>query len=350
MLRPLLAGPPPSIAALERIPMDTASPSFAQIIHDLSIVRPWVLRSALATGLFERLAEEPRGRAELAEDLSCDPAVFSEVVGYLAAIGYVDLAEERVSVTEFGRALAQLPRDLYEPGSPMLIFDRAASELGSAWSHGAPVASRRALSYWEEVAQSPEACTIIGRYQPRTVLFDGAQLVSAIAAELGSASSSVLDLGGSNGALARDLSKVHGGPIGVLDLPEMIPNARENLSDISSDRVAFHGGSFFDPVPTGYDVYVLNSILYDYPDQQVRQLLTGIHDSLPEHAVLVVSEAVLAFPDAYTQAESTLMLTLNTGGRSRSAEDVATGAAAAGFPRPRRVHGSEQRYTVVFDH
>lgn len=329
--------------------MDTTSQSFAQVIHDLSIVRPWVLRSVLATGLFDRLTKEPHTSAELREALNADPTVFTEVLGYLAAIGYVEVLDGVITITECGRTLAQLPKDLYELGSPMLTFDRAASELGSAWRLGAPVASRRKLAYWDEIALDPEACATIGRYQPRTVYFDGEQLMSAITDELGSATSSVLDLGGSNGALARDLSSVHDGSIGVLDLPEMIPNARQNLSDLSPERFAFHGGSFFDPVPEGYDIYVLNSILYDYSDLQVAQLLSGIHDSLPVHAVLVVSEAVLAFPDPYTQAESTLMLTLNTGGRSRSADAVATAATAAGFGQPRRIYSSEQRFTLVFD-
>ncbi len=329
--------------------METKLSPSAQVIRDLSVVRPWILRSTLATGFFARLAEKPHRIRDLANKLSADLTVFIHVIDYLVAIGYVQVSDEYASLTDLGHALAELPQDLYEPGSPILTFDLAATELESAWRHGGPVCSRRKVPYWEEVAQSKRACAVIGRYQPSRLLFDGAQLISAIAAELNSRSSSVLDLGGSNGALARDLSEIHGGKIGVLDLPEMIPNARENLSDFTEDRFSFHGSSFFDSIPADYDVYVLNSILYDYSDQHVQQLLANIYNSVPQHAVLIISETILAFPDAYTQAESSLMLTLNTGGRSRSPEDVVAAASSAGFRRVKYRCSSTERHTVVLE-
>lgn len=331
--------------------MDTTSPSFVKVIHDISIVSPWVLRLALTTGLLRRISERSSTAPDVASDLGANPQVCAEVIDYLAAIDYVDIAKGgEIALTELGTALAQLPPDLYEAGSPTVLFDRAASELGSAWSHGGPVASRRSTPYWDEVASSPKASATIGRYQPRTVQFDGQQLVEAIRAELGSAGSSVLDLGGSNGALARDISTLPADRVGVLDLPAMIPNAEQNLADLPSARLSFHGDSFFEPVPPGYDIYVLNAILYDYTDQQVARLFSGLRASMPEGSVLIVSELLSMFADPYTQAESSLLLTLNTGGRPRSSEQVAQMARTAGYASPRHAYSSEQRYTLVLDH
>lgn len=329
--------------------MDVQSSLFPKVIHDLSIVRPWVLRSALKIGVINFIDKNRKKKRDIAIALDADEIVCDKVIDYLAAIGYISIDHDGVvMLTELGQALVNLPNDIYSSTSPMTVFDRAAAELYSAWKHGAPVVSRREKPYWQEVAEDAQACLTLARYQPRSVQFDGNQLVSAILAEL-SATRSVLDLGGSNGALIRDLSVSHKGRMGLLDLPAMIKNAREVLTDLQETVVTFHGGSFFDYVPKNYDVYVLNAILYDYADEQVQSLFLNIHDSIPEGSVFIVSEIISMFSDAYTQAESSLMLTLNTGGRLRTMREVVAMGSTAGFLGPREIYKSEQRYTVVFD-
>jgi hypothetical protein len=305
------------------------------------------LRWVLSLGVISELHKGPLSVDALAKATDANYLMCQAVTDYLIALGYLVRVEDRLRMTELGEALASLPPDLYAPASPMTTFDRAASELGSAWSLGGPVKSRLETSVWQEIARDPEACRTVGRYQHGAVQFDGQQLISALAGARPQSPASVLDLGGSNGALARDLLEAGGWRVGVLDLPEMIPNARRNLGDAVSN-VTLHGGSFFRPVPDGYDCYVLNAILADYTDELVSRLVRCLRDSMPENARLVVSEVTLMSEDTYTRAESALLLTLNTGGRVRSRIGVVKLVQEAGFTRLMYERSTELRYTLVF--
>lgn len=318
-------------------------------IRDLSIVRPWVLRSALSLGLFRRLADHALARDELAQRLGADPEIIRAVTEYLRALGYLTTDDAgSVTLTDSGRVLADLPADAFAAQAPTTIFDRVASELPSAWSEGGPVASRRELPFWEEVAMTPDAARLCGQFQPPTLHFDGPELVDYLGT-VASPNDALLDLGGANGALVRDLAPRHRGRLGVLDLPEMIPNARSNLSELPGREFVLHAQSFFEPLPSDYDVYVLNAILYDYTDERVVELLKNVRSSMSPDTVLVISELTTMFQDDTMNAEAALLLTLNTGGRARTPRQVTALAATAGLEQRADIQRSTGRFSLAFD-
>ena len=58
------------------------------------------------------------------------------------------------------------------------------------------------------------------------------------------------------------------------------------------DRIRFVEGSFFESVPEG-DVYFLSNILHDWDDESAAAILRTIRAGAPDHARLILFEAVV---------------------------------------------------------
>ncbi len=98
----------------------------------------------------------------------------------------------------------------------------------------------------------------------------------------------VVDVGGGNGSLLVALLALKPGLRGIVfDLPETV---RDEAS--LGERIEFVAGSFFERVPPG-DVYVLGTILHDWPDEQAAAILRTIRAAAPDHARLLVLDGVI---------------------------------------------------------
>jgi len=98
----------------------------------------------------------------------------------------------------------------------------------------------------------------------------------------------VVDVGGGNGSLLVALLARRPGLRGIVfDLPETV---RDESS--LGDGIEFVAGSFFESVPAG-DVYVLSTVLHNWPDEQAAAILHTIRAAAPEHGRLLVIDAVM---------------------------------------------------------
>jgi hypothetical protein len=92
------------------------------------------------------------------------------------------------------------------------------------------------------------------------------------------------------------------------------------------------GGSFFEAVPPGGDVYLLKVILHDWDGAQAAAILRTCRRAMPETARVVVVERVLApgnAPDPGKLAD--LAMRVMRGGRERTAAAFGALYAAAGL-------------------
>jgi hypothetical protein len=114
-----------------------------------------------------------------------------------------------------------------------------------------------------------------------------------------------------------------------------------------SERCRVLTGSFFDHVPPGGDGYMLKTILHDWEDGQVEEILRGIRMVIPPHGRLLVIEALLAPGNRYDIGK---LLDLNSfilaGGVDRSIEHYAQLFAAARF-QMRRVMPTSNALTLI---
>src|SRR5205823_2748723 len=76
----------------------------------------------------------------------------------------------------------------------------------------------------------------------------------------------LVDVGGGNGSLLRVVLERTPRLKGILfDLPHVVARAQANLQAAGViDRCQLVGGSFFDSVPAGGDVYLLRHIIHDW--------------------------------------------------------------------------------------
>jgi O-methyltransferase domain len=137
----------------------------------------------------------------------------------------------------------------------------------------------------------------------------------------------VVDVGGGNGSLLRELLRRQPGLRGIVfDLPETV---RDETT--LGERCTFVEGSFFERVPKG-DVYVVSTILHDWDDERAVAILRTIRGAASASDRLVVLDAVVGSGNEPDGAKwlDLLMLAL-LGGRERDEAQWRALLADGGF-------------------
>jgi hypothetical protein len=148
----------------------------------------------------------------------------------------------------------------------------------------------------------------------------------------------VADIGGGCGELLALVLAEHRHLRGVLfDLPRMLDDARARFAAAElATRCDFVGGSFFEGVPEGCDLYVLKSILHNWDDGHCAILLGHCRRALTEHARLLIIERIM--PERITGAtsekpvvRSDLNMLVGLGGRERTLAQLEVLLESAGL-------------------
>lgn len=141
----------------------------------------------------------------------------------------------------------------------------------------------------------------------------------------------ILDVGGGDGALLHAILRAHPQVRGrILDLkPTADAASRRIAANGLGDRADAVAGSFFDPLPTGADLYLLSDIVHDWDDDHARQILTRCRDAAAaDDAAVVLIEPVRGH-GASTGID--LFMLLCFGGRERSIDELTHLATDAGL-------------------
>ena len=144
----------------------------------------------------------------------------------------------------------------------------------------------------------------------------------------------LLDVGGGTGAFLAAVGGAHPGvALDLFDLPVVVPGAKARLAAMGG-RATIHPGNFRDdPLPRGADAISLIRVLYDHDDSTVTRLLAQVHAALPAKGRLIVAEPMSGGdrPDRATDVYFALYTLAMQTGRTRSAAEIASLLAAAGF-------------------
>lgn len=123
----------------------------------------------------------------------------------------------------------------------------------------------------------PVADTVVGRLAPLTFKY-------------------LLDVGGASGTWTMALLRlVPGARATIFDLPDVVPMARQRLTDAGfADRVDLVPGDFYvDPLPVGADFAWLSAIVHQNSREQNRELFRKIRDALVPGGVLAIRDIVM---------------------------------------------------------
>ena len=303
-----------------------------------------IILAASRIELFEKLASGPRTLDTLAAEVRLPPSTLNRLIRGLLVLGLVERQAGEIHLTHDGRLMlkqggagdiAVLVREQYL---------QAWAHLSDSLSTGEPAFEKVfGMSVWEHRRKHPEVNEAFNHFAQRPqrealrTFLDSYDL---------SRFSRVADIGGGNGYLLTGVLERHPGVTGILfDQLHVIDGARDRVRSAGfGERCELIAGSFFDDVPAGADLYILQYILHDWDDGECVRILRNCHRAMASGATLLILEKVLPSEDAvprFLVMRDLHMLTV-LGGRERTLEQYAALLSAAGF----RV----ERYTPLAAH
>jgi hypothetical protein len=304
----------------------------------------WIAQAvstAASLGISDALAEAPLALTPLARRLACDPESLARLMAVLIGEGLYVLDEEgRYQVTPAGRTLAG------EGGLKALAAFVGSPSQWAPWS-ALPEVVRSGASAYERthgrdlyswLAEHPEDARLYDEGVDRFTRGIAQQL--ARRPEL-SDTARVVDVGGGLGSLLVALLERWPRLRGTLvELPHVLERAAARLPAGLADRVTLHPGSFFDPLPSGADLYVLKHVLHNWRDADAIRILARCREAVTEDGGLWIVEGVLPPGDGRSlqRLMDLEMMVLFGRGRARAKGELRELLRAGGFRMERTTH------------
>lgn len=279
-------------------------------------------------GLLDHVETGPATFAGIAEASGCPESTVARLLGFLAAEGALEIdAEGCVVATERTRAMRATQQQRI--GAMTLATGIALPD--SVGSGTTAFEAHYGLPVFDYFAAHPEAGRMFGRIMSETT---AANERFIFAHHPFHPFEVVVDVGGNHGSLLLRLLEAHPAASGVLfDLPGTVEQAAAPIAAAGmAGRVACVGGSFFDAVPPGGDLYLLKQILHDWSDDECRTILARVRAAMAEGTRLAVVERLL--PEQYRPHNAyvvDVIMLLWTSGRERKLSEYVAMLEQAGF-------------------
>jgi len=310
-----------------------ASPEGVNAWWELAdLCTPWCVHVAATLRIPEHLSAGPAEIGELARKAGAHPDSLARVLRHLARKGVFEEGPP-------GRfALNEPARGLADPGARLgLDLEGFGGRMAHAWGTllravrtGEPAyAERFGRAWWEDLAAHPEIeeqfdalMGPAGHGPPDPeVLLDGDW----------SRVRTVVDVGGGTGSLLAEILRTRPSVRGVLvDQPRTVAKAARTFREAGVEsRACTSGQSFFDPLPAGADLYLLKSVLCDWPDREAQQVLARCAEAARPSGRVVAVNGVS--PDEDGAPDPNLLMLVLVGGKERSLSEFRELARAAGL-------------------
>jgi SAM-dependent methyltransferase len=278
------------------------------------------------------LASGPKTVAELAADCGAHPASLERLLRALCTLELL----ERTADGGFRNTPLADPLRASHPESqrdnalflPAAFLWRPLGELEYSVRTGEPAFERIfGRRFFDYLGGHAEDAAVFNAAMTQGVAWTSAALVAAYDF---SGFERLVDLGGGEGALLRDILSATPGLRGVLfDLPQAVARAPEILSGEIAARCEIVAGNFFVSVPDGADAYLLKGIIHDWPDEDAAKILRNTRRAIRPGGTLLLIENIVD-PTARPRGMMELLM-LVLGGRERTEADFRSLLASTGF-------------------
>jgi len=135
----------------------------------------------------------------------------------------------------------------------------------------------------------------------------------------------IIDVGGSNGALLSAILKKTPGPSGIVfDVPYVVEQTAALLAadPLLSHRCSTVGGDFFVGVPAGADAYLLKMIIDDWNDEDSIRILRVVGKAMNKESKILIVDGVIPEGNTYHGAKfMDVNMLVATGGKERTAAE-----------------------------
>jgi hypothetical protein len=144
----------------------------------------------------------------------------------------------------------------------------------------------------------------------------------------------LIDIAGGHGALLCEVLKAHPGVSGALfDRAAVVAGAPPRFQQAGvADRCSFVAGDFFTSVPSGFDTYVLKSIIHDWDDERALKILHNCRRAMTHDAKLLLVEHIIPLNNEPTVGKIwDMTMLVITGGLERTQAEHEALLRSAGF-------------------
>lgn len=293
------------------------------------LITPMVLRVAVTLGLPDRLRDHPATAHDLASELKVDPLALDLLLAHLTTLGVAERTDAGYRTTDLG---ALLGADAGNGLNNLLHHETAAGRADLAFVDlihsvrtGEPAYPvRYGQDFWTDLTEQPHLSAAFDEQMNNRQRSWIPQVVAAFDwARFGT----VVDVGGGHGGMLAAILAANPGMRGhLVDLEATAAGARELFREHGlGDRAEVTGGSFFDPLPTGGDAYLLFDILHDWDDEHAHRILARCVEAAPAGSRVLVVESL------GESTEFDLVMLAHFGGRDRGTDDFEKLASAHGL-------------------
>ena len=282
-----------------------------------------LLYVAATLGIAEMVADAPLSADQLAAQTGSHASSLFRVRRALAALGMLTQdGHDRFGLSERGQ---RLRADLPDSVAPFLLsygqawWWRSTGELlHSVMTGQSAFEHLHGMRLFQYLDGQPEAAAI---FHANMTAMTRAEADAVVDAYDFPDEGTLVDVGGGHGALVTAVLHARPNVRAVLfDQPAVVAGAERAFSEGGiAERCQIIGGSFFQTVPTGGDVYTLKDIVHDWEDELAVELLRACRRAMDDRARLLVIERILPPGDAPSPGKlvDVMMLAL-TGGRERT--------------------------------
>jgi hypothetical protein len=294
-----------------------------------------MLYVAAKLNLPDQLADGPHSAERVAANIGADSASLRRFMRALTGLGILAETDGCFSITALGQLLR---RDV--PNS----LNGLATLYGEEWlwtAYGRMLDSVRTgktaftevhgMSLFEFLDAHSDAAA---QFQAAMNAYSRLEATAITDAYTFPENATVVDVGGGQGALLAALLTAHRSLTGVLfDQPTVIAGADEVLAEAHvRARATVAGGDFFSEVPSGGDVYLLKSVLHNWPDVEAARILQCCRRAMSQHARLLVADRIVPTGNAPSEAKLfDINMLVVVGGRERTEQEYRELLDSAGF-------------------
>jgi ubiquinone/menaquinone biosynthesis C-methylase UbiE len=291
---------------------------------------------AAKAGVADALAKGPRSAAELAAAANVDAQALYRVLRGLATFGiFKETADGRFELTPLAEHLrSDAPGSL---NSVALIYSEPW--WWNAWGHMFDAVKTGKTAFntvhgedmFDFLNRHPEAAA---RFNAHMVSVTDAEARAIVAAYDFSKAKRLIDVAGGHGALLCEILKAHCGVSGALfDRAAVVAGAPPRFQQAGvADRCSFVAGDFFASVPSGFDAYVLKSIIHDWDDERALKILRNCRRAMTDDAKLLLVEHIIPLNNEPTVGKIwDITMLVITGGLERTQAEHEQLLRTAGF-------------------
>jgi len=338
--------------------VSSSAPDEAKLVSELLrlVNASWIAQACYVIarlGIPDLLAAGPRSAVDLAAATNTNAPALHRLLNGLGSVGICRLRDDDTfEMTRLGELLRKdVPSSmrawtLHWGGESWPVWANLLHSVRTGQSARALITGTPGFAHLD---RDPQAAEIFNQ-----AMADLTRLTAIeVARVYDFAQKRVVDVGGGYGELLAQILLAHPSARGVLfDMTHAIERARSSLEARGlAHRCELVTGDFFESVPASGDVYVLKSVIHDWPDDRARVILQTCRRAMPAGARLLVVERLMPErlepgPEAEALARSDLHMLVALGAQERTQTEMRALLVSAGL-EPLRTIDTASGFQIV---